>query len=588
MRLITVLLLVLTCLCAHEPVRASDAGGIDWLRDDRAAFTQARAQQRFVLLYLEAVWCHWCHVMDQKSYADSSVRALLDAHYLPLRIDQDSRPDLANRYRDYGWPATIVFAADGTEIVKRRGYIAPEQFAKLLKAIIDDPSPERGDHRDESAPPAPTGALPEALRAELAQRHTSTYDDKLGSLKHGLKFVDRDSLEWALTLAQGGDARGRARAEQTLDAALALLDPVWGGFYQYSTGGDWRHPHFEKLTTLQGDYLRVYALGCAVLGRPRFCAAAQRVRSYANAFLRAPGGGYRASQDADVRPGEHSAGYFALDDAGRRARGVPRVAPQVYARETGALIEALALLSEVTGDRGALAEAKQAADWALRERRNADASFRHDAVDAGGPYLGDSLRMARALLALYRADGERRWLAESLVTTRRIDALFRTPASFATAVRGDAPIAPLPTVEEQISLARHANLLAHYSGDASLRAMAEHALAWLSQDDVALAAFTEAGILLAEHELARAPLHLTVVGQKDEPLAQSLYRAVLAQPGTYKRVDWWDKREGALPNPDVNYPTLKRAAAFVCNDRQCSVPIHRPEGVAEYLAALEE
>ena len=577
------LLLLLTLAPLRAP--AADTSGIPWLRDDRAAFAQARAQQRFVLLYLEAVWCHWCHVMDQQSYADPAVRALLDAHYVTLRIDQDSRPDLANRYRDYGWPATIVFAADGSEIVKRRGYIAPENFARLLQAIVDDPTPERGEHRDDDAPPPPTGGLPEALHAELQRRHASSYDERLGGLDHRLKFVERDSVEWALTLALQGDTRERARAEQTLNAALALLDPAWGGFYQYSTQGDWRHPHYEKLTTLQGEYLRIYALGCAALGRPRFCAAAQRVRAYANAFLRAREGGYRASQDADVRPGEHSAEYFSLDDAGRRATGVPRVAPQVYARETGAMIEALATLSEVTGDRGALADAKAAADWALRERRNPDASYRHDARDPGGPYLGDSLRMARALLALYRADGERRWLTESLATTRRIDALFRTPAGFASAVQGDAPIAPLPTIEEQISLARHANLLAHYTGDTSLRGIAEHALAWLAQEDVALSAFTEAGILQVEHELARAPLHLTVVGPKDDPLAQALYRAVLAQPGGYKRVDWWDKREGPLPNPDVSYPTLKRAAAFVCNERQCSVPIHTPAGVAEYLEA---
>ncbi|MBV6412728.1 MAG: thioredoxin domain-containing protein [Xanthomonadales bacterium] len=582
MRCLLLSLLVLAAGLAR-PLGAADGSGIGWLRDDRAAFAQARTQGRFVLLYLEAVWCHWCHVMDQQTYADARVRKLLDAHYLTLRIDQDSRPDLANRYRDYGWPATIVFAPDGSEIVKRRGYIAPENFARLLQAIVDDPTPERGDHRDEDAPPSPTGTLPEALRTELQRRHEDSYDERLGGLDHRLKFIERDSVEWALTLAQQGDAQERARAEQTLDAALALLDPVWGGFYQYSTQGDWRHPHYEKLTTLQGEYLRIYALGCAVLGRPRFCAAAQRVRAYAHTFLRAPGGGYRASQDADVRPGEHSAAYFALDDAGRRAIGVPRVAPQVYARETGAMIEALATLSEVTGDRGALADAKAAAEWALRERRNPDASYRHDARDPGGPYLGDSLRMARALLALYRADGERRWLAESLATTRRIDALFRTRAGFASAVQGDAPIAPLPTIEEQISLARHANLLAHYSGDASLRATAEHALAWLAKEEIALAAFTEAGILQAEQELARAPLHLTVVGARDDALARALHRAAQARPGSYKRVDWWDRREGPLPNPDVRYPVLKRAAAFVCNDRQCSLPIHDPEGVAAYF-----
>lgn len=570
--------------CWFSGAGAADDSELRWLRDDRAAFAQAREQQRFVLLYLEAVWCHWCHVMDHQTYADPAVRALVDAHYVPLRIDQDARPDLANRYRDYGWPATIVLAADGTEIVKRRGYIPAANFARLLQAIIDDPSPERGDRRDADAAPAPKGALPDALRAELLRRHHDSYDNAQGGLAHGLKFIDRDSVEWALTRAAAGDALEAARARQTLDAALALLDPAWGGFYQYSTGGDWRHPHYEKLTTLQGDYLRIYALACGQFDEPRYCAAAQAVRRYANRFLRSESGAYRASQDADLRPGEHSAEYFALGDQARTALGVPKVAAQEYARENGAMIEGLATLAEVTGDRAALADAQAAAEWALTQRRSADGSYRHDAQDQGGPFLGDSLRMSRALLALYRADGDRRWLTEATVTAKRIDALFKVERGYATAVRGDAPIAPLPTVEENIQWARHANLLSHYSGDAAFPSMAQHALAWLSQEEIALATFTEAGILLADAEMARAPLHLTVVGAKTDPRAMVLFCAVLAQPGAYKRVDWWDKSEGPLPNPDVTYPSLKRAAAFVCNDRQCSLPIFKPEGIAEFIA----
>ena len=200
------ILLMLLWLAFVPSSFAAASGGIDWLRDDRAAFSKAREQQRFVLLYLEAVWCHWCHVMDRETYGEPAVRALLDEHYVSLRIDQDARPDLANRYRDYGWPATIVFAADGSEIVKRRGYIAPAQFAKLLQAIVDDPSPERGDRRDADAPPAPTGALPEALRTELKRRHRDSYDEARGGLQHRIKFIERDSLEWALTLAGDGDA----------------------------------------------------------------------------------------------------------------------------------------------------------------------------------------------------------------------------------------------------------------------------------------------------------------------------------------------------------------------------------------------
>jgi len=85
-----------------------------------AVFTQAARDQRFVILDLHAVWCHWCHVMDEKTYGDSKVQALIAKHYVAVSVDADSDPDLNSRYGDWGWPATIVLAADGTEIVKRR------------------------------------------------------------------------------------------------------------------------------------------------------------------------------------------------------------------------------------------------------------------------------------------------------------------------------------------------------------------------------------------------------------------------------------------------------------------------------------
>src|ERR1700729_4087003 len=79
--------------------------------------------------------------MDANTYSDPAVIKLLQAHYIVVKADQDSRPDLSNRYEDFGWPATVVFDSDGHEIVKRQGYLAPDEMASMLQAIIDDPSP---------------------------------------------------------------------------------------------------------------------------------------------------------------------------------------------------------------------------------------------------------------------------------------------------------------------------------------------------------------------------------------------------------------------------------------------------------------
>jgi len=114
---------------------------IDWQPWSDTVFAQAKKEGRFVLLNLGAVWCHWCHVMDEVTYRDPKVIELIRSHYVAVSVDGDSRPDLANRYEDYGWPATIVFGADRGEIVKRRGYIPPRPMASMLQAIIDDPTP---------------------------------------------------------------------------------------------------------------------------------------------------------------------------------------------------------------------------------------------------------------------------------------------------------------------------------------------------------------------------------------------------------------------------------------------------------------
>src|SRR3954470_23348626 len=108
---------LLSLLAFTAAARAAEAAPLKWQPWSDAAFAQAKREQKFVILNLHAVWCHWCHVMEDKTYRDPAVVALLKSKYVLVEVDADSRPDLSNRYEDYGWPATIVFAPDGSEIV---------------------------------------------------------------------------------------------------------------------------------------------------------------------------------------------------------------------------------------------------------------------------------------------------------------------------------------------------------------------------------------------------------------------------------------------------------------------------------------
>src|SRR5262249_4558319 len=114
---------------------------IAWTDWSDVVFERAKKEDRFVLLDLGAVWCHWCHVMQETTYKDPNVVELVGYRSLPVGVGQDPRPDLSHRYADYGWPATVVFDKTGAELARFQGYVPPARMASLLQGIIDDPTP---------------------------------------------------------------------------------------------------------------------------------------------------------------------------------------------------------------------------------------------------------------------------------------------------------------------------------------------------------------------------------------------------------------------------------------------------------------
>jgi hypothetical protein len=247
------------------------------------------------------------------------------------------------------------------------------------------------------------------------------------------------------------------------------------------------------------------------------------------------------------------------------------------------MIHALATAYSVTGDRVFLDDAQSAARWIVANRSLAGGGFRHDERDAAGPYLEDTLAMSEAFLALYTATGAREWLAHAESAAVFIEQHFRGPQpGYVTSERRSASrLQPKSNIDENIALARFANLLHRYTGNASYRAMSDYALRMLVTEQVADSQLTAPGILLAAFESANDPLHITIVGGKDDAAATALFESAIRYAAVYRRIEWWDRREGNMPNPDVRYPQLSRAAAFICTDSTCSLPIFEAARVAK-------
>ncbi len=96
------------------------------------------------------------------------------------------------------------------------------------------------------------------------------YDAKQGSWGLDQKYLEWNSVEYSMELARQGDKQAERMARVTLTKQLNLLDPAWGGVYQYSTDGDWKHPHFEKIMLMQSQNLRLYALAYAQWRDPAY------------------------------------------------------------------------------------------------------------------------------------------------------------------------------------------------------------------------------------------------------------------------------------------------------------------------------
>lgn len=560
---------------------------LHWQGWSDAVFTEARSEHKFVLLDLEAVWCHWCHVMDDVTYRDPIVRRLLNERYLLVRVDQDARPDLSNRFGDWGWPATIVFASDGSEIVKRQGYIPPRPMSSMLQAIIDDPSPGPSVEKTAAFHPAASSAIPSPLLRRIQSEYESQYDKSAAGWGFGHKYLDADSVEYALRLAAAGDVQYMRRAAVTLHSALALIDPVWGGMYQYSVDGNWTEPHFEKLISVQADALREYSLAYAQTQDPEDLHAADAIHQYVTQFLTSPSAGvFFVSQDADLHDGQENTSYFRLSDPERRAQGIPRVDTHVYARENGWMIAALCDYYAATGDDTALAQAQRAARWIVQHRSLPGGGFRHDDHDAAGPYLGDTLAMGQAFLTLYNVTGDREDLKAATGAGQYIATNFAPTSSgtgfITTRTPTDAAYGPHPDRDENIALVRFASMLSFTTGDNRFHRTAAEALRYLAAPSVALKPLS-AGILLASQDDTEAPLHVTIVGSRTDKLAMALHMAALRSIASHELIETRDLSDPSAIPTDVTFPRLGRSALFLCTMHACSSPVFLPSEVRDKI-----
>ncbi len=580
--------------CGSPTPELSHGGDVDtsmaWRDWTERSFADARREGRLILVSVQASWCHWCHVMNDTTYTDPRVVALLREHFVTIRVDSDARPDLAERYARWAWPATAILTPDARPVTELRGHQPARRFERLLRELVGELEAGRPIGRREAPEVMPDPALADlaALRDVVVAQLDGFYDARAGGWGRPQKYPYAAPVEHALFRARvhGEDTR-LARALETLDGHAALIDPVWGGVYQYSLRGDWEHPHYEKIAAIQAGAIRTFADAFRATGDPRWAEEAERVRRYVTEFLTDPSGGFYTSQDADF--GEHGTDgaipgdrFYALGDTERRALGAPRVDRGIYANLNGMMISAFVALYQATGDEGVLRQAEAAARRILETHRVGDAFTHGPAADETSTivHLGDQVEMARALLALHEATGRGELLAEARRTMDFVRRDLGDPDRGGFFAHTADPTAVgvfaerrKPLVDNAIA-ARVLMRLSRIDGYPALREEAARALRSVADRAFIREHGRKVGeYALALEEIAAGYAILSVVGP-DVPRTRALHRSALRYFHPLRIV------ELGRPNRS-RYPYPGEPAVYLCTKDACSLPISDPEHLDE-------
>jgi uncharacterized protein len=587
--------------CTRTSTRAPDAGeaitAVRWAPWAKQSFTRAADEQRIILVNVVATWCHWCHVMEETTYTDREVVALLQQHFVTIRVDSDARPDVAERYREWGWPATGFLTPQARPVLELRGYQGPRAFAKLLRELVADRDRGVLVRREPPAPePSATGLALAAIRTRTMAQLDHFYEPELGGWGRKQRYPWPQPLEHAFLRARvHGETKWRERAVTTLASELAIIDPVWGGMYQYSVGGDWQHPHYEKITAIQAGAIGNFALAHRTTGEARWLAAAWKIARYMTTMMRDDDGGFFTSQDADLRrPGREPVigqQFYAQDDAGRRALGTPRIDRAVYADLNGLMIEALCELFAASRDREALDAAIAAADAVVASHRRDDGGFVHGVGGERPPllHLRDQAAMGRAMLALYRSTGDGKWLDHAAALGELVLAQLqdRERGGFYAHTADPEAVGVFaerrkPLEENGLTARFLLQLHRHLDGDGSTatpyREAALRALAALGDpESIAPEGRIVGTYLLALEEAMMPTVDVTVVGDlADGGNTHALFEAALAFAEPRAILE--------LSAAGVRYPDLGKPAVYLCTETACSTPITN----AAQLAAIAE
>ncbi|MBE0446967.1 MAG: thioredoxin domain-containing protein [Actinobacteria bacterium] len=561
------------------------ADKIEWYEWSSGAFEKAKNEKKPILLAIAAIWCHWCHVMDETSYSDEGVISLINERYIPIRVDADKRPDIQDRYLLGGWPTTAFLTISG-EIITGGTYIPPGQFRRLLELVSDY---YRSNHESlEREAEQKLRGLAEAhlekaiiryqidrsLVAEVIKTLHRSFDSAHGGFSQTPKFPNQPAIELLLRRAFLEDETYLLEMATIILDHMAnggLFDKEWGGFFRYATERDWSKPHYEKILTENAGLIINYLHGYQVSANKKYREIAERTLNYVDGFLAdKAGGGFSGSQDADEE-------FYKLDAEERLKHRIPYIDPIIYTGANASMVSAYIEAYKVLGGDKYIDFAGKTVDFLLANcySQNLGMAHYYDWEPHFFGWLSDQAHMIGSLIDIYSVTGNRSYLstAKKLVDICEKTLLDKDGLFFDRSSQSDEPelgalVIKNKPMQENALMARHIYRLAYVDGDDKYEKMAEKALANLELGPAEpIPPVAQYG--LAVDEVLTQPVILTIIGIKDKPGTKALLKEAWRQYIPGKEIKLLDPIKDYEIVEKSGFPAERHPVMYPCIGRVC-------------------
>ena len=317
---------------------------VNWYPWGDEAFEAAEAEDKPIFLSIGYSSCHWCHVMEEESFEDPFVAALLNDTFICIKVDREERPDIDNLYMRFtvamtgggGWPMTVIMTPEGDPFfaatyIPKNAAFGRTGMMQLLPAIARQWETGREEIVSQAAAietiviqNRQASAVPREPSPGIADSSFSafmaSFDTEHGGFGTAPKFPSPHNL---LFLLRYWNATGEQDALDMVTTTLqaircgGIYDQLGFGVHRYSTDREWLVPHFEKMLYDQALLTMAFLEAFKATDDEFFASTAKEILEYVLRDMTSVEGAFYSSEDADTEGGEGAFYTWSLDEISR-------------------------------------------------------------------------------------------------------------------------------------------------------------------------------------------------------------------------------------------------------------------------------